>query len=79
MEAQKQFDNKYISSTELCAAMEVTRATLVNAYRRGQIPQPIRLISPKGGTQLMLWERDAIEPYMAAWRPQVAVRKARQA
>lgn len=41
--AQQEFDEIYITSSEIGQELGVCRATLVNARRRGLLPDPIRL------------------------------------
>lgn len=68
MTAQAEFDEKYISSTELCDVLGVTRATLVNGYRRGALPEPLRIKRPGGSTHVMIWLRDEVVPYVTKWK-----------
>lgn len=68
MTAQNEFDTKYITSTELCRRVGVTRATLRPAIERGDLPQPVEIERPNGGTShMMLWLRSEAEPCMHAW------------
>jgi hypothetical protein len=66
--AQVEFDRKYISSTELCKELGVTRATLVNGRRRGALPEPVRINRPNGDAHVMLWLRDEVKPYVDTWK-----------
>lgn len=61
--AQEKFDNTYISSSEICRELGVTRATIVNARRRGLLPDPVIV----NDIQLYLWERKTVQPYLDAW------------
>lgn len=61
--AQEKFDNTYISSSEICRELGVTRATIVNARRRGLLPDPVIV----NDIQLYLWERETVQPYLNAW------------
>lgn len=61
--AQEKFDNTYISSSEICRELGVTRATIVNARRRGLLPDPVIV----NDIQLYLWERETVQPYLDAW------------
>ena len=42
MSAQKQFDKKYITSSEICNTLEVCRTTLLQARRSGRLPETVR-------------------------------------
>lgn len=68
MTAQAEFDEKYISSIELCDVLGVTRATLMNGYRRGALPEPMRIKRPGGTTHVMLWVREEITSHVAKWK-----------
>jgi len=65
--AQKEFDEKYISSTEVCKQLGVHRTTVLLALRTGRLPDPIILRRPNGTPQILLWTREAIAPYFAEW------------
>lgn len=69
--AQEEFDKNYISSSEICAELNVSRATLVNARRRGILPDPI-IVKP---IQLYLWKRDEVRPYVDAWHFSLRARR----
>lgn len=72
MTAQEEFDAKYISSTEICRDLDVTRATLVNGRRRGALPDPICVFRPNGSVHIMLWERAVAAPFVARWKAELA-------
>jgi hypothetical protein len=74
--AQEEFDEKYISSTELCRELNVTRATLVNGRRRGALPEPVRINRPNGDPHVMLWLRDEVAPYVSAWKVELEAARA---
>lgn len=61
--AQEEFDSTYISSSEICTELKVSRSTLVNARRSGLLPDPIVV----NGVQFHLWKRDTVAPYLEAW------------
>lgn len=67
MSAQVEFDNKYISSSEVCAQLGVHRTSVLLALRSGRLPDPIRIMRPNGQPQILLWERTDIAPYLADW------------
>jgi len=66
--AQQQFDEKYISSTEVCQELRVHRTTVLLATRTGKLPPPIVLRRPNGDAQIMLWERQSLLPVLADWK-----------
>lgn len=70
--AQAEFDQKYVSSTELCQQLGVTRATLVNGRRRGALPEPVRINRPNGDAHVMLWLREEVAPYVERWKVDLA-------
>ena len=67
MQAQADFDQKYVSSTELCQVLGVTREGLRTGRRRRGLPDPIKLERPDGGVLVMLWEREVIQPHVDRW------------
>lgn len=75
MDAQQEFDAKYVSSTELCRDLGVTRASIVNARRRGVLPEPVQVNRPDGSPHVMLWLREAIAPHLEKWRAELAERR----
>lgn len=62
--AQQRFDRLYISSSEICRALGVTRTTVLSARRRRLLPEPIAV----NGSTLYIWERHTAQPYIDAWR-----------
>ncbi|QFR59653.1 hypothetical protein P6F33_gp52 [Pseudomonas phage Quinobequin-P09] len=56
--AQQEFDEIYITSSEIGQELGVCRATLVNARRRGLLPDPIIV----NGAQIFIWKRDVVRP-----------------
>lgn len=68
MTAQEEFDAKYISSTEICRDLGVTRASIVNARHRGVLPAPVHVRRANGDPHIMLWERVVATPYIIAWK-----------
>lgn len=70
-EAQKRFDRTYISSTELQKILAVSRATILYARRRGDLPDPIVV----NDGLINMWERDAIQPYIDKWKASLESRR----
>ena len=69
--AQQEFDEVYITSSEIVQELGVCRATLVNARRRGLLPDPIVV----NGAQIFVWKRDVVRPYLDAWRLMLQARR----
>lgn len=67
MSAQREFDEKYISSTEVCQQLGVHRTTVLLAIRTGKLPVPIAINRPNGTPQILLWERALANPHIAEW------------
>jgi len=61
--AQQRFDAAYICSTEVCRHLKVSRASILQARKRGDLPDPVVV----NGAQIYLWERHIIQPYIDAW------------
>ncbi len=68
VKAQADFDQTYVSSSELIAEFGCSREAIAARRRRGDLPEPIRVTRPNGGVHVMLWLRAEIEPYLARWR-----------
>ena len=62
--AQIEFDQKYITASEIMKNLGITRPTLAYARTTNKLPPPIVL---NEGT-IFLWERDAVKPYLDAWK-----------
>lgn len=69
--AQEKFDNTYISSSEICRQLGVSRAAIVHARRRGLLPDPVVV----NGVQIYLWERDTVRPFLDAWNLNLMARR----
>lgn len=76
MTPQEEFDAKYITSTEICTTLEVTRASVVNARERGDLPEPLRINRPSGDCHIMFWLREEASPYVERWRVKLAEARA---
>ena len=62
--SQQEFDEIYITSSEIGQELGVCRATLLNARRRGILPDPIVV----NGAQIFIWKRNLLQPYLDRWR-----------
>jgi hypothetical protein len=69
--AQQRFDRLYITSTEICIDLGVARPSIMQARKRGLLPDPIFV---NDGT-ICIWERDAVKPKLDAWRLMLDVRR----
>jgi predicted DNA-binding transcriptional regulator AlpA len=63
MSAQSEFDKKYISSREIARRLKVTRPTVYNARKRGDLPDPIVV----DDSTIHLWLRAEVESMLRAW------------
>lgn len=61
--AQEEFDKKYITSTEICENLEITRPAIHFRRKAGKLPDCIKV----HGQQLLIWERDKITPFLKEW------------
>jgi hypothetical protein len=73
---QEEFDAKYITSTEICRDLDVTRASVTNARDRGALPEPVRINRANGDPHIMIWLRAEAEPHIAAWRLELQAKRA---
>lgn len=71
--AQEYFDKTYITSAEILRDLGISRSSLLNARKRGMLPNSISL----NDGRLFLWERAAIQKNLDAWRITLGVRKGR--
>ena len=70
-DAQKEFDDKYITSTEICEKLNVDRSTVLNARRRGFLPNPIKI----NGVNIFIWRRLDIQKSLDAWELTLTCRR----
>ena len=71
MTAQEEFDATYITSSEICRELEITRATIVQGRDRGLLPDGISV----NGGQLLIWKREPLRPYLDAWKLTLKARR----
>lgn len=69
--AQERFEAMYITSSDICKELDVSRATILSARRRGLLPEPIMVNS----THLFIWEREPVRQYIDAWKLVLNVRR----
>ena len=61
---QNAFNEEWVVTAEICKELDVTRASIVYAHRRGLLPEPI--IIP--GTKSYIWKREDVTPYVRRWQ-----------
>lgn len=66
--AQEDFDKIYITSGEIQKELSVHRSVVLQARRRGMLPEPIRV----GGAHQFVWERKTVRPFLEAWKLSLA-------
>lgn len=69
--AQQEFDETYITSTEICETLKINRATVLHARKRGLLPEPISL----NNSRLFIWKRSAIQKSLDAWKIMLDARR----
>lgn len=61
--AQQEFNDKYITSTEIGRMFGVSRSTVMHARKRGMLPDGIVV----EGKCSYIWKREDLKPYLDAW------------
>lgn len=74
MSPQEEFDAKYITSTEICRDLGVTRASVSNARDRGALPEPVRI--GRAHSHVMIWLREEAAPHIERWRSELQAKRA---
>lgn len=74
-EAQERFERAYITSSEICKRLEVTRPAIHFRRQSGLLPNPISVY----GKQILIWERDAIEPWLKRWKASIDAKRSPKA
>lgn len=69
---QKDFDEKYITSSEICQYLGVTRPAIHFRRKAGELPGAINVF----GQQLLIWERAQIQPHLDKWMTTLTARRA---
>lgn len=69
--AQERFDEMFITGSEIQSRLSVNRSTILNARRRGLLPDPIVV----RGTRAFIWEREKVTPYLDAWQIALSSRR----
>jgi hypothetical protein len=73
-EAQKRFDEQYITSSEIMRDLKVSRVTILLARRSGKLPEPIDVQG-----KIFVWEREKVKDYLASWKHVLDVRRGTRA
>lgn len=68
---QEQFDAAYITANEICRELNVTRASIYTAQKRGILPAPI--IVP--GSKTQLWKRHMVMENLNKWKNAIQIRR----
>lgn len=71
MTAQEEFDRTYITSSEICKELNITRATIVQGRKRGLLPDPVVI----NGAQIHIWPRSVVRPHLDAWKINLMARR----
>ncbi len=75
MTAQQEFDETYISSTEICQELGISRATVAMGRRRGILPDAVEVLRPDGAAHVTLWKRAVVRPHLDKWKESLAQRR----
>lgn len=70
-DAQKEFDQRYITSTEITRRLRISRSALLEARRTGKLPNAI-VVKPG---MMFIWERDQVTPYLNMWEKALNFRR----
>lgn len=69
--AQREFDETYITGSEIMAKLDLTRASLMHARRTGKLPPAIEVNEGR----LFIWERATVQPYLDNWAQALKFRR----
>lgn len=69
-EAQKRFDETYITSAEVGSTYNANRVTILEARRKGLLPGGV---SVNGG--IFIWERAFVAPHLERWSSALNARR----
>lgn len=71
MTDEEEFNTLYITSTEIGEQLGVKRSTILNARRRGLLPNAV----PIRGVRTFIWKRKELQPYLESWTISLASRR----
>lgn len=69
--AQSEFDDKYITGSEIMRELDVTRASLLHARRYGKLPDPITV----NDGRMFIWLRAEVAPHLEKWKLELQLRR----
>lgn len=69
--AQERFNRTYITSSEICQRLQVTRPAIHFRRKAGNLPDSINVY----GQQLLIWEREPIEPWLVKWEESLRAKR----
>lgn len=69
--AQQEFDEMYITSSEITEMLDISRSSLLRARRRGQLPQPI-MIGSTERPAVVFWRRIDVAGILQSWKKQLS-------
>ena len=61
---QKEFDDKYVTGTEIAKSLGISRAAMCQAVSRGVLPNQILI----NNGQISLFDRTDVAPYIETWK-----------
>lgn len=67
---QKEFDEKYINTSEIVERLGIERASIGYAMKKGLLPPPIH-----ANKKTYLWLRSEVEPRLEKWKISIECRK----
>ena len=73
-EAQRLFNETYITATEISREVSVSRVSVLRARQRGFLPDAITV----GEQHVCIWERAKVQPAIDAWKLILACRPGRK-
>jgi predicted DNA-binding transcriptional regulator AlpA len=73
-EAQRKFNETYISTSEMIEMLGVSRTAIHTARTTGKLPNPICIHG-----QIFVWERAKVSAYLDAWRLMLNTRRGARA
>lgn len=69
--AQQEFDDTYITSTEIGDILKISRASICAARARNLLPPCITL----PGANISLWKRKEVENILVLWKDKIVTRR----
>jgi hypothetical protein len=65
------FNEKYITAAEITKDLNISRSNLLYARKTGKLPGAINI----NDGYLFFWEREAVQPYLSAWKIMLTTRR----